>query len=243
VNVTYLRMEIIRLLRNRRVLIFSILMPAILLGVIGGLYKQDSLNGANVAAYIMVSMGLFGSMSGAIGSGGTIALERGIGWNRQLRLTPLAPGQYLLTKVVLSMIMALPPLLVTYAVGAISLGVRLPAQTWISIGVASWLGALPFAALGLVIGYVAKPDSVQQVSALLYMLLALFGGIWVPAEQMPNLMRHIAEWTPAYWVGQVARSPLFHQSMNMHAIAILAAWTAGFGLLAMRRFRADTARA
>jgi ABC-2 type transport system permease protein len=243
VNVTYLRMEIIRLLRNRRVLIFSILMPAILLGVIGGLYKQDSLNGANVAAYIMVSMGLFGSMSGAIGSGGTIALERGIGWNRQLRLTPLVPGQYLLTKVILSMIMALPPLLVTYAVGVVSLGVRLPAQTWLTIGLASWLGALPFAALGLVIGYVAKADSVQQVSALLYMLLALFGGIWVPAEQMPNLMRHIAEWTPAYWVGQVARSPLFHQAMNMRAIWILAAWTAGFGLLAMRRFRADTARA
>ena len=242
-NVTYLRMEIIRLLRNRRVLIFSILMPAILLGVIGGLYKKDSLDGANVAAYIMVSMGLFGSMSGAIGSGGTIALERGIGWNRQLRLTPLAPGSYLLTKVVLSMIMALPPLLVTYAVGVISLGVRLPAHTWVAIGIASWLGALPMAALGLVIGYIAKPDSVQQVSALLYMLLALFGGIWVPAEQMPNLMRHIAEWTPAYWVGQVARSPLFHQAMSMHAIWILAAWTAGFGLVAMRRFRADTARA
>jgi ABC-2 type transport system permease protein len=243
VNVTYLRMEIIRLLRNRRVLIFSILMPAILLGVIGGLYKQDSLNGANVAAYIMVSMGLFGSMSGAIGSGGTISVERGIGWNRQLRLTPLAPRSYLLTKVVLSMIMALPPLLVTYVVGAVSLGVRLPAHTWVTIAIASWLGALPFAALGLVIGYLAKPDSVQQVSALLYMLLALFGGIWVPAEQMPDLMRRIAEWTPAYWVGQVARSPLFHQAMSMHAIWILLAWTAVFGMIAVRRFRADTARA
>ena len=242
-NATYLRMEIMRLLRNRRVLIFSLLMPAILLGVIGGLYKQDSFNGAGAAAYIMVSMGLFGSMTSAIGSGGTIALERGIGWNRQLRLTPLAPGSYLLTKVALSMIMALPPLLVTYAVGIVELGVRLPLHTWVIIGVASWLGALPFAALGLVIGYVAKSDSVQQVSALLYMLLALFGGIWVPAEQMPNLMRSIAEWTPAYWVGQVARSPLFHQSLNMHAIWILVAWTAGFGLVAMRRFRADTARA
>jgi len=243
VNVTYLRMEITRLLRNRRVLIFSILMPAILLGVIGGLYKKDSLEGANVAAYIMVSMGLFGSMTGAIGSGGTIALERGIGWNRQLRLTPLAPGSYLLTKVVLSMIMALPPLLVTYIIGAVSLDVRLPAHTWIIIAVASWLGALPFAALGLVIGYVAKPDSVQQVSALLYMLLALFGGIWVPAEQMPALMHRIAEWTPAFWVGQIARSPLFHQSLNMTAVWILAAWTAAFGIIAMRRFRADTAKA
>jgi ABC-2 type transport system permease protein len=242
-NLTYLRTEILRLLRNRRVLIFSILMPAILLSIFGGLYKKDLLNGVCVAAYVMVSMGLFGSMSAAIGSGGTIALERGIGWNRQLRLTPLSPRSYLLTKVVLSLIMALPPLLVTYAVGAIGLGVRLPAQAWVLITLASWLGALPFAALGLVVGYIAKPDSVQQVSALMYMLLAAFGGIWVPIEQMPDVMHKIAEWTPAYWVGLVARSPLFHQTINARAFWMVALWTAVFGLIAVRRFRADTARA
>jgi ABC-2 type transport system permease protein len=191
----------------------------------------------------MVSMGLFGAMTGAIGSGGTIALERGIGWNRQLRLTPLPPVSYLLTKVFLSMIMALPPLLITYVVGVLALDVRLPAGTWVTIAVASWVGSLPFAALGLVIGYVAKPDSVQQISALLYLLLALFGGIWIPAEQMPELMRRIAEWTPAYWVGKIARSPLFHQTISVHAVEILVAWTLILSLFAVRRFRADTARA
>ena len=53
-------MEILRLVRNRRVLIFSMLMPAMLLLIFGGLYKKDSLNGASAAAYLMVSMGLFG---------------------------------------------------------------------------------------------------------------------------------------------------------------------------------------
>jgi ABC-2 type transport system permease protein len=241
-NPTYLRMEILRLIRNRRVLIFSVLMPAILLLIFGGLYKRDALNGVGAASYLMVSMGLFGSMSAAIGSGGTIALERGIGWNRQLRLTPLRPRSYLLTKVVLALFMALPPLVITYAVGAIALGVRLPASTWLLITVASWLGSLPFAAMGLVLGYVAKPDSVQQVSALLYMLLAAFGGIWVPVEAMPTLMHRIAEWTPAYWVGLVARSPLFHQALTKREILMLAAWTSVLGLVAVRRFRADTAR-
>jgi ABC-2 type transport system permease protein len=242
-NVTYLRLEITRLIRNRRVLIFSVLMPAILLLVFGSLYKGANLNGVGATAYLMVSMGLFGSMSAAIGSGGTIALERGIGWNRQLRLTPLTPRSYLLTKIVLSLAMALPPLLFTYAVGAVALGVRLPANTWLLITLASWVGSLPFAALGLVVGYVAKPDSVQQVSALLYLLLAAFGGIWVPIEQMPKLMHQIAEWTPAYWVGLVARSPLFHQALTQRAVLMLAAWTVVLAVIAARRFRADTARA
>jgi ABC-2 type transport system permease protein len=236
-NLAYLRVEILRLSRNKRVLIFSILMPAILLLIFGGLYKGDALNGVGAAAYLMVSMGLFGSMSAAIGSGGSIAVERGLGWNRQLRLTPLQPWSYVLSKVVLSLIMALPPLLVTYGVGVLALGVRLPATTWLLITAGSWLGALPFAALGLVVGYLAKPDSVQQISGLLYMLLAAFGGIWVPIEQMPKLMHQIAEWTPAYWVGLLARSPLFHTTLNLRAIGMLLAWTAVLSVIALQRFR------
>ena len=242
-NVTYLRMEIVRLIRNRRVLIFSILMPAVLLLIFGNLYGKDALNGVGAAAYLMVSMGLFGSMSASIGSGGSIAVERGIGWNRQLRLTPLRPWSYIATKVVLSLAMALPPLVITWLIGALTLDVRLSASTWVLITLGAWLGAIPFAALGLLIGYLAKPDSVQQISGLLYMLLAAFGGIWVPAEQMPSLMHRIAEWTPAYWVGQVARSPLFHRSLDLHAVWILAAWTVIFGAFALRRFRRDTPRA
>jgi ABC-2 type transport system permease protein len=242
-SLAYLRTEIIRLLRNRRVLIFSMLMPALLLLIIGGLNKGDSLNGAGAAAYIMVSMGLFGSMSAAVGSGGSIAVERGIGWNRQLRLTGLPPNGYVLTKICLSLVMALPPILVTYVIGAVALGVRLPAQTWLLCLLLSWLGALPFAGLGLLVGYLAKPDSVQQISGLLYFLLALFGGIWVPIETMPSVMHRIAEWTPTYWVGLTARSPLFHTSISLRSIEMILLWTVVLGAIGLRRFRADTARA
>jgi len=242
-NATYLRVETIRMLRNKRVIIFSVLMPAVLLLIFGGLYKTESLNGVGAAAYLMVSMGLFGSMTAATSAGGSIAVERGIGWNRQLRLTPLPPPAYILTKVVLSVLLALPPLLITWVIGAATLDVRLSTKTWLLITLGAWLGAIPFAALGLVIGYVAKPDSVQQISGLLFMLLAAFGGIWVPVEQMPSLMRRIAEWTPAYWTGQVARGPLFHASLDLRAIWIMVGWTAMFAVIALRRFRVDTARA
>lgn len=242
-NLTYLRMEIIRLVRNKRVLIFSMLMPALLLIIFGSTSTGD-VDGVGAKTYIMVSMGLFGSMSAAIGSGGSIAVERGLSWNRQLRLTPLNPGKYVLSKVIISLLMALPPLIITYLLGALALNVRLSGTTWALVGLGSWLGALPFAALGVVIGYVAKPDSVQQVSGLLYMLLAAFGGLWFPVESMPTVMRTIAEFTPAYWVGQVARSPLFQQGqLSVHAVVVLLGWAAGLGLVALRRFRADTARA
>jgi ABC-2 type transport system permease protein len=240
---TYLLMELKRLPRNRRVLIFSMLMPAVLLLVFGGLNKGQELNGVDASAYLMVSLGVFGSMTSAMGRGGTIAVERGIGWNRQLRLTPLRPGRYVAVKVATSLLMAVPPLVVVYLIGALALGVHLSAATWLLVFAGSWLGALPFAALGVVVGYVATPDSVQQVSALMYMLLAAFGGLWVPVEVMPRVMKDIAEFTPAYWVGQLARDPLFHGSLDPRALLVLLAWAVGLGFVALRRFRADTARA
>jgi ABC-2 type transport system permease protein len=235
-------MEITRVLRNRRVLIFSVLLPAILLLVIGSPNKHDAYQGTTVAAYIMVSMGIFGAMSSATGTAGSIAVERGVGWNRQLRLTPLNPLRYVISKVLLSLVLVLPSLIVVYGLGAAVLGVRLSAATWVLVFIGSWLSALPFAALGLIIGYIAKPDSIQQVNGLLFFLLALLGGLWLPYDQMPHLMQIVAKYTPSYWAADVARAPLEHGSLNLNAVLVLLGWAVVLGFIGIRRFQADTAR-
>jgi ABC-2 type transport system permease protein len=242
-NLTYLRMEIVRVLRNRRVIIFSVLLPAILLLVIGSPNKHETYQGTTVAAYIMVSMGIFGAMSSATGTAGSIAVERGVGWNRQLRLTPLKPLQYVLSKVILSLVLVLPSLIVVYGLGALVLDVRLKASIWALVFLGSWLSALPFAALGLLIGYLAKPDSIQQINGLIFFLLALFGGLWLPVDQMPHPMRVVATYTPAYWAADVARAPLLHSHLELKGILVLIGWAAVLGAIGIRRFRADTARA
>jgi ABC-2 type transport system permease protein len=243
-NTTYLLFDLRRTLRNRRVLIFSILMPLVLFGVFGlNLTGQSMDDGVSAAAYVMISMAMFGSMSAAMSIGGAIATERDGGWNRTLRLTPLKPQSYVASKLALSLGLAVPPLVVVFAAGVLGADVRLSAGDWLTVALTAWLGALPFAALGLIIGYVAKPDSVQPISGLTTMLVAAFGGLWLPVEQMPSLMRHIAELTPAYWTGVTARSPLTDAGFDGTALLVVLAWTIVLGAVGLRRFRADTARA
>jgi len=243
-NLDYLQFDLRRTLRNRRVLIFSILMPLVLFAIFGlTLPKDAEQNGISAIAYVMVSMAMFGSMSAAMSSGGVIAAERDGGWNRTLRLTPLKPQAYVTSKVILSLLLAIPPLLVVFAFGMTFGHVHLSATQWMTVALVSWLGALPFAAIGLVIGYVAKPDSVQPITGLTTMLIAAFGGLWLPVDQMPSLMKHIAELTPAYWTGLSSRSALSQSGLDLHAVAVVLAWTAILGFIALRRFRADTARA
>jgi ABC-2 type transport system permease protein len=243
-NRDYLIFDIRRTLRNRRVLIFSILMPLVLFVIFGvTLPKDASEGGISAVAYVMVSMAMFGSMSAAMSSGGVIAAERDGGWNRTLRLTPLKPQAYVTTKVILSLLLAPPPLVVVFASGLIFGHVHLSAGQWVSVALVSWLGALPFAALGLVIGYVAKPDSVQPITGLATLLIAAFGGLWLPVDQMPSLMKHIAQLTPAYWTGQTSRSALTQSGLDTQALMVVLGWTVVLGIIGLRRFRADTARA
>lgn len=243
-NTDYLVFDLKRTMRNRRVMIFSILMPLVLFLVFGMNLKGEHMDdGMSAAAYVMISMAMFGSMSAAMSIGGAIAIERDGGWNRTLRLTPLKPQSYILSKILLSLSLAIPPLVVVFAVAVLGADVRMTAGDWATVALTAWLGALPFAGIGLIIGYLAKPDSVQPISGLLTILVAAFGGLWVPIENMPSLMKHIAELTPAYWTGLTARSPLTHAGFDAKALLVVLAWTLVLGAIGLRRFRADTARA
>ena len=91
-SLTFVRLELRRMLRNRRTIFFTLVFPAGLFFAFGGTqgWNDDAGNG-NVAAYIMVSMALYGAALTAASAGAMVALERAMGWSRQLRLTPLSP--------------------------------------------------------------------------------------------------------------------------------------------------------
>lgn len=89
-NTTLLRLEFRRLTRNRRTMIFTLVMPVVFF-LVFGLGQGDDDHGighGNVAAYIMISMALYGAMLATTSGGAMVSIERASGWSRQLRLTP-----------------------------------------------------------------------------------------------------------------------------------------------------------
>ncbi len=125
----YTRYELLRTLRNRRFFVLSLGFPLVLYFLIAGPNRNvHNLDGTGISAplYYMVGMVSFGTMSGMLSSGARIAAERAVGWNRQLRISPLSTRAYLRAKVLTAYMMALLTILVLYASGA-ALGVSLPA--------------------------------------------------------------------------------------------------------------------
>ena len=239
-SLTYLRLEVLRAFRVPRQYILMVAMPLFLYLLLASAYGTDPVDGAPVAAWFMVSMAVFGAMGGATSVGGRIAVEREIGWTRQLRLTPLRGAAYLAGKAATAFLVSIPSLLLLYLAGRVVKHVSLPASTW--AGVFGWtlLGLIPFVALGILIGHLIKAETLGPLSGALFTVLALLGGIWFPVSQMPHAMASIAKATPSYWLAEAGREPLAGHTIGAHGLLMIAMWTVIFGALAVRRFLRDT---
>ena len=224
--------------RNVRFLVLTVALPLLLFLLYANVYQgQDAGDGLSVVAYLMVSMASFGCIGASINSGARVAIERQVGWNRQLRLTALPGPGYLVAKAIVSMLVTLPALVLVFLAGATVGGVQLSAAQWVGTGLAVWLGLIPFAVLGLVIGFAGSVDSVQPISTITYLGLSVLGGLWFPVEAFPAFLQDVAKVLPSYWLADLGRSVLAGQGVPADAVLVLVAWTLGLGVIGVWAYR------
>jgi ABC-2 type transport system permease protein len=235
-NLTFLGLEIRRMLRNRRTVIFTLVVPAAFFFMFGSGQADPA-----ARAYVLVSLGVYGAMIATTSGGAMVSIERAQGWSRQLRLTPLRPIAYIATKVIVAMVLGLASVLVVFAIGA-AVGVQLTATQWIVCGLVAWLGALVFAAFGLFAGYLLPSENVMQILGPVLAILAFAGGLFVPLQFLDPAVQTVAKMTPAYGVGELARIPLTHDAFSWAAVVNIVAWLALFVVGAALLFRRDTRR-
>jgi ABC-2 type transport system permease protein len=241
VNKTYLRFEVIRTLRNRRFLIFSLAFPLVLFLAVAGANKDRTLDGIAFPLYYMTGMVAWGSMIAIISSGSRIASERQVGWTRQLRITPLRTGAYFQAKVLCGYLMALITIAVLYLAGS-AMSVRLHPSQWATMTLLLLVGLVPFAALGVMLGHLLKPDSLGPAVGGVTALFALMGGAWGPLSTGRTFVE-IARCIPSYWLVQSGKVALGGSGWPpAEAWIVIAAWTVVLARIAVLAYRRDTAR-
>ena len=133
-NLTMLGIELRRMLRNRRTVIFTLIMPVVLYLIIGAsdTYSKDGEGSGNVSAYILISMAVYGAVLAATSGGAMVANERALGWSRQLRLTPLSPVAYIATKAVVALAFGGLSVVAVNIVGKLNGKAEMPAHVWVA---------------------------------------------------------------------------------------------------------------
>ncbi|MFC9435037.1 ABC transporter permease [Nocardia sp. NPDC057030] len=238
----FLRLELRRMLRNRRTMIFTLLIPPLFF-VIFGLqsdFRTKSFGTGNVTGYVMVSMAVYGAMLATTSGGAMVAIERAQGWSRQLRLTPLRPVAYIATKVTVAMALGLASVSAVFLVGAV-LGAHLTPVAWVGCFLLAWITSLVFAAFGLFVGYLLPSENVMQLLGPLLALLSFAGGLFVP---LSGWFGTVSKVFPTNGVATLSRIPFGDTSAGSIALAVLnvVVWAAVFVGGSTMLFRRDTAR-
>ena len=237
----FMKLEIRRVLRNRRYLILSIVLPL-------GLYlmytnvagSSEAVGDLSFATWYMVSMAAFGAIGATLLSGGTrIATDRATGWVKQLRATPMRPSDYLVAKVGAAMFVALPSIILLALAGRIVNHISLSPLSWLELVGFTWLLSLPFAILGVLLGYLFDADSAHAGTMITYFALAILGGMWWPFHLMPKAMRYLGEALPSYHFVNVGTHAAAGNLPRVSDVAVILLYGVLFAALTIWRYRSD----
>jgi ABC-2 type transport system permease protein len=239
-SVAYFRFELVRTARNRRFLLFSVAFPLLMFFLIAGPNRNETIVGIPLPAYFMAGMLAWGSMSAVMAGGARIALDRSVGWQRQLRITPLAIRSYFTTKVASGYALAMVTIVALYLAGA-TMGVRLAAETLLSTTGLILIALVPFAILGVLLGHLLTPDSMGPAMGGMTALFAMLGGAWGPLVTS-GLGLTLVQLLPSYWLVQAGQSSLTEQGWPAKAWLVVAVWSVVLGLLTVRAYQRDTRR-
>jgi ABC-2 type transport system permease protein len=193
--------------------------------------------------YLMVSMCSFGSLVAGLTAGGArLSAERASGWARQLRVTPIPAWSYIVTKVCASMLVILPVIALVDAVGAAFGGVDLSIGAWLGLTVLLWASSLPFALLGVFIGFVVNAETAFPVVTALMFVLGYFGGLFSPLEDMPAALQAAARALPSFHNAALGLAFLDGRGFGFEHSLVLACYVVVLSLAIILKHRSEESR-
>jgi ABC-2 type transport system permease protein len=160
--------------------------------------------GATFSTIAVGSFGAYGVVSLAIFTfGDEVARERGRGWLRTLRATPIPPGAYLVAKVAMAVVYAVLIVVALAAVAVPTGAADLSLVRWLTLTAVLVGGMVAFSTVGLALAYLVRPKAAATIANLVFLPLSFASGFFVPLSELPAILRAVAPYLPTYHLGQL----------------------------------------
>jgi ABC-2 type transport system permease protein len=221
---------------------FTIVFPPLLfviLGLVPDLREADPTLGGlrriDLFATIIITMAL--TMLALTGLPQGLATYRDKGVLRRMRTTPVKPVMVLGAQLLTCLAMSVAVMAAMLVIGRLAFDVPLP-RALPAYLVGYLLAALAMFALGLLVASLApNGKSAGAIGTLLFFPIMFFGGLWVPRDNMSELLRTISDFTPlGASVQSLQDAAAGHWPQLLH-LAVMLGWTIVAGGLAARYFR------
>jgi ABC-2 type transport system permease protein len=171
-----------------------------------------------------------------------IAAERESAWERFVRTLPIRLRVRLAARVLSAALFGLCSAVLVAAAALATTDARLTSLRWVGLAGALALGAVPFALLGIALGYWASPRSALPTANVLYLVLAFLGALWTTPRHLPKSVAGISPLVPTRQFGDVLWGAASGHLWRPRDWLLLLGWTAVFAGLAAWGYRRDEGR-
>lgn len=156
-----------------------------------------------------------------------IAVDRVSPWETFLRALPIALWIRFGARVLSALQFGLASVVFVVVVALLTTSAQLPPSRWLLLGATALVASIPFALLGIALGYWARPRGALPIANVLYLVLAFAGGLWttperasasgdlayvVPTRPFADVLWGAVSgdvWRPAAWIALGAYTVLF----------------------------------
>lgn len=229
--------ELRGIIREPAALLFSIVMPVAFFALFAFLYGSGQAGAMPTGTAMLSTFGTFGVLSVVLTNPGIgVASDRERGWLRVKRVSPVPLGVTLTAKVVAALPYAVGVLAAMTATSALLGTLQISPVTLLRLWAVLVLGALPFALLGLAIGFQVGANATTAILNALLFPMAILSGLWMPLAMLPDIFGQIAPFLPTYHLAQLALAQLDGSAALGNALVLLG-MTAVTGALAAVSYR------
>src|SRR5262249_39346653 len=171
-----------------------------------------------------------------------IAADRASPWEAYVRTLPVGPGVRLAARLLSAALFAVATalLLVVTAVGVG--GASLTPARWAGLAAALLLGTIPFAFLGIALGYWAPAKAALPLATLLYLVLAYAGGLWIRPSGLPESVREVSRVLPTRALSDGLVATVVGRGVDWGAWSVLGCFSLLFAAVAVAGYRRDEGR-
>lgn len=215
--------ELRSILREPTALLFSIAMPVGFFVLFVTLYGSETQGGILAGTAMLATFGTFGVLSVTLMNPGIgVAEARDRGWLRAKRVSPVPLPVTLAAKVAAALPYAVGVLAAMAVAAALTGSLDASVDTLLRVAAVLVVGALPFALLGLAIGFRVGPNATAAILNAILLPAAVVSGLWIPLDQLPDALSSVATWLPTYHLAQLGIAQLDGSASVDHWLALLA---------------------
>jgi ABC-2 type transport system permease protein len=235
--------ELKEFFRQREAVVFTLMLPVLLLVVFGAVLNFDLGNGVSFTQYFMAGIIAAGILGASLQNMAiSIATERSDGTLKSLAGTPMPRSAYFVGKVVQVLAVTVAIIVILLLIGVVFYEIGLPSgRDWLTFAWVALLGSASCTLLGIALSSLAKNGRSASATVTPFALLLQFiSGVFFQFSEIPTWMQTVAAFFPLKWMAQGLRSVFLPDSMaalepagswELGRIALVLAVWCGVGLL------------